>query len=112
MNGYGSQRNAAALRLIAIHTRTISVCQNRYLPVPRNRASRSDDLPNMSGSMATIRRGVARGWSSRRRESSSGTLHLLVVGHIMQPGFAPVLRQQVVEHVVDGNGAEQVVLVV
>src|ERR1700716_4257376 len=121
MKGYGSHFSARAKMFKAIHTMTITVCQNRYLPVPGPRASFSENLPKVSGSIFTANRFGRRGWSSRRFESSSATACLLnsrgvggvsSASDVVQAGFAPVLRQQVVEHVVDGHRAQQVILLV
>src|SRR4051794_35858588 len=77
--------------------------------VPRNRATRSDIRPRVSESYrgSGIPGRTSRGWSIRcrgRRSRATGGL----------PGraLAPVLRQQVVEDVVDGDRTEQVVGVV
>src|SRR6476469_7752443 len=100
--------------------------------VPMNRANRSESRPNASGStlgrLISARR-TSRGWSSRgvRPRGSRATtarLGLLALGlgggrrarpRLLRPwvpqrlrGLAPVGGQDVVEHVVDGDGAEQV----
>src|SRR5262245_3308872 len=123
MNGYGSQRSAAAVRFSAIQVSTTRLCQNRNLPVPRKRASRSEKRANASAS--TARRGSPRGprgWSSRRRETGSGIGVLLtgiiesgvlltgvIESGVETVGLPPPHRQQVVEDVVHGDRAEQVV---
>src|SRR3954453_19787104 len=79
--------------------------------VPRKRAKRSAMRAHVSGSYvgrSSVRRG-SFGWSIRaRRRSSRATVTAGVVGRAL----TPVGRQQVVEYVVDGDGAEQVVGVV
>src|SRR5213080_1954695 len=79
--------------------------------VPRKRAKRSAMRAQVSGSYvgrSRVRR-WSFGWSIRaRRRSSRATVTAGVVGRALPP----VGRQQVVEDVVDGDGAEHVVSVV
>src|SRR3954471_24220590 len=107
MNGYGSHCSDTAVMFSTTQTITIIVCQNRYFPVPRTRASRSESLPKVSGSMFSLNRFWPRGWSSRRPGVSSGTVFLQGA---VRAGSATVLRQQVVEDVVDCHRADQVVI--
>src|SRR5690242_10047295 len=104
MNGYLSKCSGPWRNTMFQMTQMMinTVCATRYRPVPRKRATRSVHWPNASGS--TEKRGPrrsTRGWSSRRRASAIADL-----AHVV----APVLGQQVVEHVVDRHGAEQPVV--
>src|SRR3954465_9676720 len=79
--------------------------------VPRNRANRSATRAQVSGSYdgrSSVRRG-SFGWSMRARRRSS---RAMVTTGVVGRALPPVGRQQVVEHVVDGDGAEQMVGIV
>src|SRR3954453_15232811 len=113
MKGYGSHCRLTAKTLSVIQTVTSTVCHSRNVPVPRKRARRSATLANHSASTPRRRRRVPEGWSRRRRALGSGTSaprrgeggprgprrrrggrRRLRVGL-----RAPVLGQQVVQHV-------------
>src|SRR4051812_49717473 len=107
MNGYGSQRRFTATRFSVIQVSTRSVCQNRNLPVPRNRASRSESLPNVSGSNENRNRDRERGWSSLRRDRRSGIGGLpLHCGRVPPAAPPPAPGGQGGGHVVDRGRAD------
>src|SRR5271167_2249155 len=95
--------------LSAIHTMTKAVWPTRYRPVPRKRASPSENRPNASASyrelIGTAPRGTDRSALSLR---PSRDMMPAMESLYPRPGPPPARRQQVVEHVVDGNRAEQV----
>src|ERR1700684_2586494 len=68
MDGYGSQRWAYATELRMIQKMTNTVGATRYRPVPRNRASPSENRPNASASYSAPRTGAPLG-TDRDRES-------------------------------------------
>src|SRR3569833_3736582 len=77
--------------------------------VPMNLAMLSDHLPNASGSKrGSWMRPGSFGWS-RRRESATGTS--VEVDRLTVVAVAPVLGQQVVQDVVDGDRADEPVVV-
>src|SRR4051812_34277741 len=80
--------------------------------VPRKRATRSDTRPSVSASArgSAMPRRTSRGWSMRTA-ARPGVISR-AMGTVPGRSLAPVLGQQVVEHVVDGDRAEQVVGVV
>src|SRR5262249_31786122 len=95
--------------LSAIQPITNTVCPARKRPVPRNRAIASENRPNASASYrAPTRgetpRGTDRSVRSVRRRAGSRA--------ISASRLSPVGRQQVVEHVVHGDRAEQAAVVV
>src|SRR5918994_1535753 len=97
MNGYGSQRRLTATTFSVIQTITMIVWTARKRPVPRKRAIVSANAPTASGlsrRKLPNRRVWPRGTSSRGASATTGPL-------------APVVRQQVVEDVVDAHGADQ-----
>src|SRR5215207_2686214 len=102
MNGSGSQRRLTATTFSVIQTITMIVWTARNRPVPRKRAMPSANWPTASGfsrrklPMLRVR---PRGTSSRWVSATAGPL-------------APVVGQQVVEHVVDAHRAHQAALVV
>src|SRR5690349_19126890 len=126
------------VRFSAIQTMTITVWMARKRPVPRKRATFSENRANQSGSSSNRAR-PSRGWSRRRLVVFSGIGHLVrlharlaapgglrrgdlaldddplrLLGGVLGVGepVAPVDREQVVEHVVDGDRTEEVVLAV
>src|SRR3954471_4070553 len=102
MNGYGSQRRSTAATLSAIQSTTMIVWTARKRPVPRNRAIPSANRPTASGlsrRKLPNERARPRGMSRRRLSATASPL-------------APVLGQQVVEHVVDAHRADQPALLV
>src|SRR5580704_12461821 len=108
MNGYGSQWLTMPTVLSTIQPMTSTVWPNRKRPVPRNRASASEKRPNASASyLAPIRgaapRGTDRSFRSARRVANRA---------ISVSCPAPARRQQVVQHVVHGNRAEQAAVLV
>src|SRR6185437_15974244 len=111
MNGYGSHCQATAKTLSAIHTITMTDWMARKRPVPRKRAIRSESRANASGSRSNRRRETS-GWSSRCRAVISGIRGLLSVVSAVAQVVPPVGGEHVVEQVVDGDGAEQVLLAV
>src|SRR4051795_8896655 len=97
MNGYGSHRRLTATTFSVIQTITMIVWTARNRPVPRKRAMPSAKLPTASGfSRRKLPRLRARprGTSSRWPSAPTGPL-------------APVVGQQVVEHVVDADRTDQ-----
>src|ERR1700712_3024511 len=120
MKGYLSHSPLAPANTFSeIQMTTRRVCQKRNFPVPSNRARRSENLPNVSGSMPRDSRRLLRGWSSRRLVRTSGTSGLLqAVGrpgvrrHVAETEFPPVVGQQMIQHVIDGHRPEQMLLVV
>src|SRR5579862_3076090 len=108
MNGYGSQCRTRPTVLSTIQTSTITVCQNRNRPVPRNRAIASENRPNASASYrAPIwgePRGTDRSARSLSRRSDSRAMSA------SRP--APARGQQVVQYVVYGDRADQPPVVV
>src|SRR5262249_15026205 len=102
-----------------------TVIQARNVPVPRNRAIRSEKRPSVSwstfglgsarrGSRGTSRRDVRRLNSRRSTLSSSRAMAgLLRLGLLFHDGsFAPVLGKHVVEDVVDRDDTQQVAILV
>ena len=87
----------------------------RKRPVPMKRAMRSEKRPNASGSgdgqdasdraPAAGRAGAGGGQRAPRSATPLCSAARSVDG--IEVVLAPVVRQQVVEHVVDGHGAEQ-----
>src|SRR3954471_17226612 len=77
--------------------------------VPRKRATRSERRPKASESYVGrwMPRRTSRGWSMRGRRRSSRATDSLTGRPL-----APVRREQVVEHVVDGDRTEEVVGIV
>ena len=122
MNGYGSKRQVTgAERCRVIQMITNTVCRpGTSGPDEPGEALR--ERPKVSGSMSSRRRpprdvaAAVRGDLRHRRPPSgpSGPSRGLaaVVVLVGRGRVPPVVGQQVVEHVVDGDGAEQVVLVV
>src|SRR3954471_22067855 len=102
MNGYGSQRRFTATTFSVIQTTTMIVWTARNRPVPRKRAMPSAKLPTASGlSRRKLPRPRVRPRGTSRRWLSA------TAGPV-----APVVGQQVVEHVVDAHRADQPALVV
>src|SRR3954464_10058823 len=97
MNGYGSQRRLTAATFSVIQTTTMIVWTARKRPVPRNRAIPSANWPTASG--------LSRRKPDRLRVRPRGTSSRWVSA-TTRP-LAPVVGQQVVEHVVDADGAHQ-----
>src|SRR5436190_10032241 len=94
------------LRMIQPTTSTVWPARN--LPVPRNRAIASENRPNASASYRAPIRGVAprgtdRSFRSARRPANRD---------ISASRLPPAHRQQVVQHVIHGNRAEQAAVLV
>src|SRR5262245_55465836 len=117
MNGYWSKRRAGGAE--RFHTTQVirtTVIHTRNRPVPRKRATLSDNRPNASGSYAGSRvRLCVRGTSSRVRALVSvlsvamGALPLLAApparrqipaAWLVVHRVTPVVRQQMVKYVV------------
>src|SRR5262245_6642280 len=112
MNGYGSKRNPnSATMLIVIQRITNTVMYPMNRAVPMNRANASAKCPNVSpDSRGSRTRRGSLGWSSRtcRRGSATGAPYRQ---RLLVP-VAPVPGQEVVEYVVDGDRADQPVVLV
>src|SRR5688500_2878940 len=111
MNGYSSQRGRSGPHdaFQMTHTATTTVIHARNVAVPMKRANRSEKRPRRSPSeRGRNERRRLLGWSRRVRVRSATGGHLprLVVA------LAPALGQQVVEDVVDRDGADQMLPVV
>src|SRR5690242_7175277 len=86
--------------------------------VPMNRAMLSDHWPKASGSKrGSVRRPGSRGWSSRRGLATGTPSGTAIRGRrgaqldrLVVVAVPPVLREQVVEHVVDGDRADKAVV--
>src|SRR5699024_8637268 len=104
MKGYGSQFHHMPPTLRQIHTTTMRVCQARYLPVPRKRATFSAPAPTASPLRENSERrgpvtGVSRaGWLSflgLRGTFLQGRLWFLLCFVVDAPVLvAPIFRQQ------------------
>src|SRR3981189_2268255 len=108
MNGYGSQWLTMPMVLRTIQPMTSTVWPTRNRPVPRNRAIASENRPNASASYRAPIRGVAprgtdRSLRSTRRPATRA---------IPPPRPPPAHWQQVVQHVIYGNRAEQAAVLV
>src|SRR6201989_3308865 len=103
MNGYGSQWLTMPMVLSTIQPMTSTVWLNRNRPVPRNRAIASENRPNASASPRVPIRGV----TPRGTDRSFRTARRLANRAISASRPPPAHRQQVVQHVVHGNRAEQ-----
>src|SRR6516162_5595656 len=103
MNGYGSQWLTMPTVLSAIQPMTNTVWPARKRPVPRNRAIASEKRPNASASYRPPIRGVA----PRGTDRSFLSARRLANRAISASRPPPVHRQQVIQHVVHGNRAEQ-----
>src|ERR1700750_1679493 len=108
MNGYGSQWLTMPMVLRMIQPTTSTVWPNRNFPVPRNRAIASENRPNASASYRAPIRGVA----PRGTDRSFRSARRLANRAISASRPSPAHRQQVVQHVVHGNRAQQAVVLV
>src|SRR6266536_2099916 len=108
MNGYGSQWLTRPMVLSAIQPMTSTVWPTRNRPVPRNRAIASENRPNASASYRAPIRGVA----PRGTDRSFRSARRLANRAISASRPPPAHRQQVVQHVVHGNRAEQAAVLV
>ena len=80
-----------------------------------NRANRSESLPNDSGSYSAARDRAAARAAGRRGCGSRGAAATYPASRdraVLLALLAPVLGQQVVQHVVDADGADQAVVLV
>src|SRR6478735_5616702 len=110
-NSYGSNRRLSGPATFqANHAAMKIVMYAMKRHDPMNRATRSDRLPKASESTAGFseRRGSS-GWSRRgRRLAFAVPLSSRAMGHaLVVVPLAPVLREHVVDDVVDRDGAEQ-----
>src|SRR5690349_10112928 len=103
MHGYGSQWLTMPMVLSAIQPTTSTVWPTRNRPVPRNRAIASENRPNASASY----RAPIRGAAPRGTDRSFRSVRRVANRAISASRPAPARRQQVVQHVVHGNRAEQ-----
>src|SRR2546425_289507 len=108
MNGYGSQWLMMPMVLSTIQPMTSTVWPTRNRPVPRNRAIASEKRPNASASYRAPIRGVAPRGTDRSFRSAR-RLANRVISASRPP---PVRWQQVVQHVIHGNRAEQAAVLV
>src|SRR5690348_2514308 len=98
-----------------IHTTTNTVIHAMNVAVPRKRAVDSANRPKRSGSGSRRERNerrTERGWSRRARSAMRDHLRASPGIRLSVVLFSPALRQQVVEHVVDGHRPEQVEVLV
>src|SRR5690242_19939584 len=108
MNGYGSQWLTMPTVLSTIQPTTSSVWPNRNRPVRRNRAIASEKRPDASASYRAPIRGVTPRETDRALRSASR----LANRAISASRLPPVHCQQVVQHVIHGNRAEQAAVLV
>src|ERR1700746_4080992 len=108
MNGYGSQWLTMPTVLSTIQPMTSTVWPNRKRPVPRNLAIASENRPNASASY----RAPIRGVTPRGTDRSFRSARRLANRAISASRLPPVHWQQVVQHVVHGNRAEQAAVLV
>ncbi len=102
MNGYSSNRTSrGAVLFHSTQAMMTPVCSTKNRAVPMNRAIVSANRPNASASYRGAARRTPFGWSSRRSARST-----------IDVPFPPVLRQEMVEHIVDGDRADQAVVLV
>src|SRR5215218_9804636 len=113
MKGKGSKRRSSGASVFhPTQTTTTTVIHIRNRAVPMKRANCSAKIPNASvsydGALSSGRR-CSLGVSSRplRRSARRSAMAHLRRGAGGGRLVAPVLRQQVVEQVVDGHGTEQ-----
>src|SRR5690349_21688336 len=108
MNGYGSQWLTMPMVLSTIQPMTSTVWPTRNRPVPRNLAIASENRPNASASY----RAPIRGVTPRGTDRSFRSARRLANRAISASRLPPVHWQQVVQHVIHGNRAEQAVVLV
>lgn len=101
-------RFSGASRFHAIHATTKSVSHTMNLGVPKNRAIDSAHSPSLSGLERGRRHGNWRRSPLGLSNPRSATIAARRV--VLVKVFAPVARQQVVQHVVDGDRPAQVVI--
>src|ERR1700683_5046797 len=109
MNGYGSQCPMKPAVLSAIQTTTNALWPTRKRPVPMNLAVVSDSRPKASESYRSPVRGpLPRG--EFRSERSSGRIASGSI--LMCLTLSPARGQDPVQHVIDGDRAEQTAVLV